>query len=373
MPEAWPEQLEKVWHCDVGAGHSSPVVDGRRAYVLSRRDDHEVVSAIDLESGESLWEAQYPASIGINEYAKKHGRWPRSTPLVHGDRLVTLGANATLSVWDVATGDLHWRAEREGGVSTGDLFCGTSASPVFHEGRVIVHVGDDSGGDMVAFELTDGSEVWRTTLEGPGYATPIVVRLDGHQQLVTLTMSRVIGVSLTDGAVLWSSPFQDQWNENIVTPLEHDGLVVVAGVRRGTAGLRPRAPQGDESGWQVTTEWRNRKATLYMSSPVLQDGVVYGYSTARRGSFVALNVEDGETLWSQREPADSVALLRAGTDVVALTTGGEILIAGADREGWSPRRRYAVADSATWAHPVPLADGFLVKDVDTLTRWRFAP
>jgi hypothetical protein len=32
-------------------------------------------------------------------------------------------------------------------------------------------------------------------------------------------------------------------------------------------------------------------------------------------------------------------------------------------------RQYEVADSPTWAHPVVLPDGFLIKDLKTLARW----
>jgi hypothetical protein len=32
-------------------------------------------------------------------------------------------------------------------------------------------------------------------------------------------------------------------------------------------------------------------------------------------------------------------------------------------------RRYEVAESPTWAHPVVLPDGFLIKDLKTLARW----
>jgi len=130
---------------------------------------------------------------------------------VHDGRLVTLGASAILSAWDAATGSRLWRLERAGGVSTDQLFCGTAMSPLLHDKRIIAHVGDDSGGDLVAVRLADGSEVWRTTLEGPGYASPIAADFGGVAQLVTLTQSRVIGASLTDGEVLWTHEWKTSY------------------------------------------------------------------------------------------------------------------------------------------------------------------
>jgi hypothetical protein len=34
-------------------------------------------------------------------------------------------------------------------------------------------------------------------------------------------------------------------------------------------------------------------------------------------------------------------------------------------------KRYKVAESAVWAHPVPAGRGVLIKDADTLAHWIF--
>ena len=41
-------------------------------------------------------------------------------------------------------------------------------------------------------------------------------------------------------------------------------------------------------------------------------------------------------------------------------------VAAAEPSGFRPLRKWSVAKSATWAHPVVLDAGILVKDVDTL-------
>ena len=55
--------------------------------------------------------------------------------------------------------------------------------------------------------------------------------------------------------------------------------------------------------------------------------------------------------------------------LVALTPDAQLLIAKPTATGLGEIRRYEVADSATWAHPVVLSDGFLIKDLKSLTRW----
>ena len=376
-PADWERDVERVWTSDVGAGHSSPVVADGRVFTLTRVDGSEVVTAIELESGSVAWQRDYPVEIGVNPYAQGHGRWPRSTPLAVEGRLFTFGADATLSAWDAATGELVWRHVRDGGVDTSELFCATSMSPLFDAGRLFVHVGDDSAGALVAYRAADGQELWRTELEGPGYASPVRCDLGGVPQLVTLTMSRVVAVALDDGELLWSAPFEDEWNENIVTPIVDDRGIAVAGVRSGMRWLRPVPPEPTEdddasSAWSVETEWINRRAGLYMSSPVLDGDTLYGFSKERRGQLIAVSIADGEILWTQQEPADNASLVRVGERLVVLTTAGELMVGVPTEAGWTLEQRYEVASSATWAHPVLLPDGFLVKDASELVRWRLA-
>ena len=46
VPPTWPEKVTLKWKQPVGEGYSSPVVDGGRVFVHSRRDLEEIVSAL---------------------------------------------------------------------------------------------------------------------------------------------------------------------------------------------------------------------------------------------------------------------------------------------------------------------------------------
>lgn len=43
-PQSWPAELTRVWRVEVGAGLSSPVIAGGRAYLLTR-DGHSVADS----------------------------------------------------------------------------------------------------------------------------------------------------------------------------------------------------------------------------------------------------------------------------------------------------------------------------------------
>ena len=367
-PSEWPSELKKGWSVQVGEGYSSPVTSGGRVFLHSRRDPEEVVTAVDLATGRVLWEQRYAAPVEKNPYAKQMAKGPYSTPLLTGGRLYTLGTTGVLSVWSAADGQLVWKKDFSTRISTSNLFCGTAMSPVRTKQGIIVHVGDDRAGTVTTFDPATGQEIWTKAIQGPGYASPIVITVDGISQLVTMTTRSVVGLAVDTGAVLWEFPFNDEWNENIVTPVATSTGVIVSGVRQGTRALT--LARTDET-WKVTEAWHTPDVAMYLSSPVLVDGVLFGHSSKRKGQFVAMDPANGRMLWSTEGRAGmSASVVAAGRHLVFLTTESELLVAERDRNAYKELRRYTVAPSATWAHPILLRDSVIVRDATQLTAWK---
>jgi outer membrane protein assembly factor BamB len=79
-PRAWPDQLTRKWKVDVGLGYATPVLVGNRVYMYSRKDDNEMLSALDADSGRQVFQTAYPAPFTINPAAARHEKGPKSTP-----------------------------------------------------------------------------------------------------------------------------------------------------------------------------------------------------------------------------------------------------------------------------------------------------
>ena len=366
-PRAWPEAFAHAWRVEIGEGYSSPVVSGGRAFVHSREGDDEVVTAFDLSDGMRLWRRDYPARYIQNTIVPGDLPGPFATPTVDDGRVFTLGAAGILSSWDAASGALLWRNDYSESVQVTGLFCGTSASPLVSGGALIVQVGSDAGGGRVlALEPASGDEIWSWRGVGPGYASPIVVEIEGQRQVVTLTESSIVGLDAANGELLWSVPFTDEWHENIMTPVWTGEHVVVSGPRQGTHAFAVRR-EGDD--WQAEPAWSNARVTMYMSSPVLAAGTLYGHSSTRSGQFVALDSATGVVRWaSEGREGDHVSVLLAEDNLLLLNNDAELLVAQPDAEAFAIARQYEVADGATWAMPVPLPDGLLVRDATSLAR-----
>src|SRR3712207_6536940 len=70
-PGSWPKSVNRVWRVESGEGYSSPVIANGRAFVHSRRDPEEIVSALGLADGKILWQQKYAAPFQKNQYAVK--------------------------------------------------------------------------------------------------------------------------------------------------------------------------------------------------------------------------------------------------------------------------------------------------------------
>lgn len=370
-PEVWPDTLIRKWQISVGGGYSSPIVVNGKAFVHSRKDNQEVISCIDLKNGKLIWSKTNPAPFTINQYAVNQGEGPFSTPTFHNGRLYTLGVNGLLSCFEAGTGKLLWRKEFTRQVNTSKLFCGTAMAPLIENGLCIVHVGDDFKGALMAYDAETGETKWSWKDHGPGYASPIVVEIDGVRQLVTLTDKACIGVSPATGELLWEVEFSDEWNENIVTPVFYKEMIILSGVRKGTFAIKTTKKNGS---WATDKIWHNKNLPMYMSVPVVNNNLLVGFSNKRKGHFFTLDANTGKTLWqSEGRQGRTAALISAGEILLSLTSDGILMIFRKTGNEFIPLKRYTVADSPTWSQPVIFGNNVLIKDAETLALWSFKP
>lgn len=367
IPKQWPKSTTRAWTVEIGEGYASPVVASGRAFLHSRRDPGEIVTAIDLATGKVAWQQKYAAGFTKNQYATAMAKGPNSTPLVAGNRLFTLGVTGILTAWNTADGTVAWRQDYSKSIDTSKLFCGTAMSPMLEGGSLIVQVGSDvHGGRVLALDPATGKERWAWQGPGPGYASPLAVTIGGARQIITMTNGSIVGIDAANGASLWSIPFPDEWHENIVSPLWTGTALIVSGTRQGTHAYAIARAQGK---WQTKQLWRNAEVTMYTATPVLADGVIYGMSNKRRGQFVALRASDGTLQWStQGREGNHASILQHGDQLLFLNDAGVLIVSKRTADGVTEQHRYELTQAATWAVPVFLPDGLLVRDATSVQK-----
>ena len=369
-PENWPDSLQLKWETPVGEGYGSPVVRGNTAITLTRVDGREVISATSLASGELLWQYSYDAPFKTNQYALRFGKGPFSTPLVHTDLVYTLGIGGTLTCLSMK-GSLLWQKFlHESAPNVGTFFVGIAMSPLIYENLLIVHIGDETSGRMIAFDRKSGEEVWSWSGDRPAYASPILAKVDGQLQLITQSQTKYIGINPAKGTLLWQFSFESEWRENIVTPLLIENVLIASGVKRGTTAWRiTKSSSGDipEKGWH------SDKFSMYMSSPLIIDETLFGFSHLDKGQFFAANPQTGEPYWiGPGRNGQNAALVTDGQFIYAVLVSGEMLVIRPSRDAFDVVARYTVSDRNVWAHPILHNNRILIKDAENLRLWQIS-
>jgi outer membrane protein assembly factor BamB len=365
-PKAWPEKLKLQWKVDVGLGHASPVLAAGSIYIFARQDESETVLAIDPATGATRWKQQYVAPYTMSPPAVPHGPGPKSTPLYSNGRLYTFGISGILSAWDATNGKLVWRKEFAQYKTTSPTF-GVAASPIIDGGLLIVHVGGTTSGGLTAFDPATGAVKWSWEGDSPAYSSPIVVDLAGVRQVVTQSRANIVSVAESTGKLLWKIPFTTAYEQNSVTPARYKDTLILSGLDKGVFAVR-LTRTGDTLTPQ--TVWESKEVAMYMNSPVLSGDLLFGFSHRNKGQLFCLDAATGKTLWlGPPRTGENSALLRGGSGLLSLTNDGQLQVVKVNGKALEEIRRYTVADSATWAHPLVLADGVLIKDLKSLARW----
>ncbi len=360
----WPrEGLAQLWKQPVGGGYASFVVADGRAFTIEQRRDREVVAAYDVQTGRELWtngwSANFQESMG--------GDGPRATPTYDAGRVYALGAEGELRALDAAKGTVIWRHNilSENGASNIDW--GMSASPLVVDGKLIVLPGGSRGSSIVAYDKATGDVIWKAQNDAPGYTSPMLVTLAGVRQILVVSASRAMGVTVDEGRLLWEYPWSTFNGINVAQPIlfSHEGadrIFLSASYGRGAAVFEV-ARSGDT--FQAKTIWENQRMKNRFSSSVLHNGFLYGLDES---ILTCIDATTGEQKWKAGRYGYGQILL-AGDHIVVLTEDGQVVLVRATPDRHEEVARFEALSGKTWNHPV-IADGrLLVRNAEQMAAY----
>ncbi len=369
-PERWPDKAKQVWQVNVGTGYGSPLVANDNVYQHARQNDDEVLWCVDLRTGKTKWRKSLPVPFKIAGGGERHGKGPKSCPVYADGRVFTLSINGVLSAWDAQTGDALWSRDERARFPQNHPNWGASTSPIIDGKRLLVHLGNDDAGALIAFDVSNGNQLWSQGKDGTSYSSPLVGVIDGVKQVIQWNHQALVGVDIETGQLLWEKPFPHvTTNQNMPTPSLHNGSILLGGENRGIHRFTPKQVDGN---WSVTEDWVQEKLALDMSTAVVNGDRLFGFSHYDSGRLFCLDTETGKTIWqSPPRVGQNVAFLSLPGFVLALVNNGELQVIKSDSSEYEKVASYQVAEDEAWAPPVMMQDAILVKGKQTLTRWSF--
>ena len=362
---SWPKDgPPRLWQQEVGEGYSGPVVVGERLVLFHRLGENDVVDCLHAGTGQSKWRFTYPTRYS-DELGKGDG--PRSTPLVAGGRVFTLGAAGALHCLDLASGQKIWSRQLSEDYSAPKGFFGVATSPILEGDLVLVNVGARNAG-IVAFHKDTGKEVWKADEHEASYSSPVAATLDGQRMVFFLTREGLVVLDPASGKILQSRRWRSRMHASVnaaVPVLLGNQLFLSASYGTGAVLLQVGKGRCDEV-WKSDAVLSN-----HYNTSLHKDGFLYGIDgrQEQRPRLRCIEAKTGQVRWTEEEFGCASMILADGK-LIALREDGNLLLIEATPNGYRELARAAVLGSACRAE-IALAEGLLYgRDGQKLTCWK---
>ncbi len=342
-PEGGPRQL---WTAQgIGDGFATVAIADGRIYTAGNRNNQTVITALDT-SGKLLWQAP------------NGGAWTgaqpgsRGTPTIEGDRLYHESPLGDVVCLDAPSGRKIW------GLNILQTFGAENTTWALAESLLIDgdHLICSPGGPqtaVVALDKRTGQIVWKSPSVGgdrAGYASPALVVHQGLRMILTMTSQHAIGVNADTGELLWQFKHVTPWDENIFSPIFHEGQVFIStGHRVGSVMLKVTV-QGRKA--SVQEVWRSTDLDNHHGGTILLDGYLYG--SLWSPGWACLQWQSGKTMYSARGVGKG-SLTYADGMLYTLGENGQMGLVPATPQDHTVVSRFrlpAGGQGPAWAHPV---------------------
>ena len=358
----------RIWEATgIGEGYSTVAIAGKRIHTTGSINGDCVITVLDMD-GKKVWTRKNGRAWG------KSYPGTRSTPTITDGMLYHLSGIGSLVCLKADDGEVVWSVDIMRRFGGRNITWGLAESPLVFDDKVVCTPGGRVS--MAALDRRTGKVVWECKGIGdrPGYASPILVEYKGLRQIVTVMSESVVAVRASDGKLLWRYPHKVYADENITTPIFHEGFLIVSGCgRKGTTSLQ-LGVSGDNC--SVRRHWHNRTLDNKQGGIVLVDGRIYGYAEhlGRSTPWVCIDFKSGRNIF-QSAPVQSSYKYRNGCLTYAdgmfylYSDDGHMVLAKATDEGFVVTGRLELKDPgkrATWAHPVVCGGRLYIRYGDKL-------
>ncbi len=360
IADSWPDGgPRQLWSREIGDAYSSISVDGDRLYTMSREGNKEMAVALDARTGKTIWEHSYPETQ-FEGLSKQFGEGANSTPLIHGDHVYVAGMGGQLFCLEKETGKEIWHHNLMEEFGATPLIWGYASSPFVYKETLIALVGGE-GASIVAFHLLDGKVMWKTESFANGYASPVVINVDGDEQLIAFMAEQVVGLDPSNGKVKWSHPHKTDYGINACNPIwsEDNTLFLSSGYNNGSRMLKLTQVDGKTI---VEELWFSRKLKIQFGNAIRNGDHLY-FSSGHSGSgfLVGVDAETGALAWRKRGIPRASVIFADGKFII-LDEDGKLTLANLNPEGYEAISQVQLLKKVAWTPPSLVNGTLYIRD-----------
>lgn len=284
-----------LWKTEVPlSSPSSPLVWGDRIFLVGADATNREVYCYD-PSGKLLWTKKVDPKRASSEppNVMDDGGYGPSTPCTDGQRVYAIYANGDLAAFDFA-GNPVWSTN----MGHLDNMYGHATSLEMYQNRLLVQLDQASAKDnkskIYALDGATGKTVWET-LPRPvpsSWATPIVVNTGKRDMLIALGNPWVMGYDPSNGKEIWRVKAMS--GEVLPSPVYSDGIVYTA-----IEGEKLNAIKVDGEGDVTATHiaWSADDGLPDIIGPLCDGARVYLLTSG--GTITCYEAKAGKKLWNK--------------------------------------------------------------------------
>lgn len=380
LAAAWPEGgPKKTWSRTFGSGYSPLSVIDDHLYGMYGEPEPEkaadpigpvlvsgrieVVIALDAHTGKTIWEYKYDATpLPYGIIGAENIKGPNASPLVHDGRVYAFGATGNLHCLDQKSGKPVWSHDVLAEYGAKMPGFGFASSPLIYKNSLILPVGGPGVGVM-AFDAASGEVQWKKHDFAGTHSSPILIRVDGKDEIVLLTGAEVVGMDPASGDIEWRYPFES----SVMTPLwGDDGILFIStyitSPDRGSRGLKLTRKDGRVN---VEELWATKDVRVGYTNAVRMGKFIVACSGEDDDFFMtAIDAATGKIAW--QEPGFGMANLVSADGKLFILDNESLVLGIATAEGFELKSKFRLFKKSIWSTATIVGQRLFVHDHETI-------
>ncbi len=349
------------WKKPLGSGYSGISLAEGRAVTAFTDGEKDLLVAFEAATGDEIWRreigAHYPGNDGAHA-------GPVATPAIADGRVFMLDPAGSFGAYKLSDGSELWTTDLVADHGSEKPTYGFGGSPLVVGDLVVLQIGGE-GGSTAAFDVASGELRWRAVEDKIFSQSPVLAEVGGRQQLLVLTNKKFSGLDPASGEVLWELVHEGGGGAM--------GALTSGPVPLGDDRIFVKIDDPDARVIEVietdgkfeAKKGASAKAMVRSYSPVVANGDhVYGY-TARFLS--AVDPESGEMLWRTRAVGDGF-VISVGDHLAIIQKTGSLHLGAASPDGWNEAASLELFDEHAWAPPSYLDGSIYVRSHGEIAR-----
>lgn len=301
-------------------GYNSPIVWGEKLFVSGADAEAREIYCYDTKTGNLLWQAkadQIPGSPTKMPNVTEDTGLAAPTMATNGNAVFAIFGTGDLVALDME-GKRLWSKN----LGVPDNHYGHSSSLIIYKDKLIIQYDTNRGSKVMALSTTNGSSQWETVRNvNISWASPVLVEVDGKDQLILNAEPLVAGYDPETGKELWT--VECMMGEVGPSVGYDDGMVYAANEYATLAAIKV--------GSQAEIVWEDSEYLPEVASPLAADG--YLIIATSYGVVACYDAKEGTKYWEQ-EYGDGIyaSPVYADGKVYVMDMGGNLHVISLGKE-----------------------------------------